>query len=252
MNAVTDTLAEWRDTLVDYMPQNGIGKALAAVVGLYLIVAVILGMYWSMAPARFDVRGRAAAYAAEDAGTVVTGSVTMGALMGVMETLLEKPGGYIHNDLFPPGLWLDNMPNWEYGVLIQVRDISRAMREVLSRSQSQSTEDPDLVMAEPRFNFNSDSWMLPASESEYRDGLKYAHNYFRRLSDEKSPDAQFYARSDNLRYWLATVDSRLGSLSQRLSASVGKLRFNTDLAGDTVATQSTGAPCTESGADSLE
>ena len=134
------------------------------------------------------------------------------------------------------------MPNWEYGVLIQVRDLARAMREVLSRSQSQSTEDPDLAMAEPRFNFNSNSWMLPASESEYRDGLKYARSYFRRLSDENAADAQFYARADNLRYWLSTVDSRLGSLSQRLSASVGQRRINTDLAGDEAATQSTSAP----------
>jgi hypothetical protein len=242
MSAVTETFAEWRDNIVDYVPGNKIGKALGTVVCLYLLAAVIVGMYWSMAPEPFDVRERAATYAAEDGGTVVTGSVTMGALMGVMDTLLEKPGGYLHNDIFPPGLWLDNMPNWEYGALIQVRDLARAMREVFSRSQSQSTEDEDLVIAEPRFNFDSNSWMLPSSESQYRDGLKYARRYFRRLSDADAPDAQFYARADNLRYWLATVDSRLGSLSQRLSASVGKARINIDLAGDAAASKSTATP----------
>ena len=242
MNAVTETLGVWRDNIVDYIPGSTIGKSLATVVGLYLLVAVIVGMYWSVAPAPFDIRERAATYAAEDGGAVVTGSITMGALIGVMDTLLAKPGGYLHNDIAPPGIWLDNMPNWEYGALIQVRDLSRAMREVFSRSQSQSTEDADLVIAEPRFNFNSKSWMLPSSESQYRDGLKYARNYFRRLSDQEAPGAQFYARSDNLRYWLATVDSRLGSLSQRLSASVGQRRLNTDLAGDAVATQSTTTP----------
>jgi hypothetical protein len=116
------------------------------------------------------------------------------------------------------------------------------MREVFSRSQSQSTEDVDLVEMEPRFNFNSDSWVLPSSESEYKDGLKFANRYFTRLSDVQSPGAQFYARSDNLRYWLSTVDSRLGSLSQRLSASVGQVRLNTDLAGETEASQSTVVP----------
>jgi hypothetical protein len=242
MSAITETLAEWRDNVVDYVPGNKIAKLLATVVCLYLLAAVIVGMYWSMAPEPFDVRDRATAYTAQDGGTVVTGSVTMGALMGVMETLLEKPGGYLHNDLFPPGVWLDNMPNWEYGALIQVRDLARAMREVFSRSQSQSTEDADLVIAEPRFNFDSNSWMLPSSESQYRDGLKYARRYFERLSDADAPDAQFYARSDNLRYWLATVESRLGSLSQRLSASVGKARINIDLAGDAAASQSTDAP----------
>ncbi|NIW24807.1 MAG: DUF2333 family protein, partial [Gammaproteobacteria bacterium] len=41
-----------------------------------------------------------------------------------------------------------------------------------------------------------------------------------------------YARADNLREWLAVVERRLGSLSQRLSASVGQVRVNTDLAGE--------------------
>ncbi len=211
-------------------------------IGVYLGAAVLVGIYWSMAPSPFDVRERAAAYAAEDGVSTVTGSVTTASLMGVMETLLDKPGGYLHNDIFPPGLWLDNIPNWEYGALIQSRDLARALREVLSRSQSQSTEDPDLALAEPRFNFQSDSWMLPATESEYRDGLKYTRSYFRRLSDPSKSDAQFYARADNLRYWLTIVDTRLGSLSQRLTASVGQRRLNTDLAGDDAATQSTGAP----------
>jgi hypothetical protein len=159
--------------------------------------------------------------------------------MAVVDTLLEKPGGYLRNDLAPPGAWLDNIPNWEYGVLIQVRDLSRAMREVHSRSQSQSTEDSNLALAEPRFNFKADSWVLPSSESQYSDGLELTQKYFQGLSDPQANDAQFYARADNLRYWLGTVNTRLGSLSQRLSASVGQRRINTDLAGDGDATQST-------------
>ena len=239
MNTVTEKLAGWRD---NYLPQGGLGKIIVIVICLYLLGAVLLGMYWSIEPKPFDVRAKAQALAAEDGGTVVTGSVTTGALIGVVQTLLDKPGGYTHNDKFPPGVWLDNMPNWEYGVLIQVRDMSRALREVFSRSQSQSTEDIDLVEMEPRFNFNSDSWILPSSESEYRDGLEYTREYFDRLSEKSAPGAQFYARSDSLRYYLSAVDSRLGSLSQRLSASVGKSRLNTDLAGDAEAAQSTETP----------
>jgi hypothetical protein len=137
---------------------------------------------------------------------------------------------------------LDNMPNFEFGALVQVRDLAKAMRETLSRSQSQSREDPDLVLAEPQFNFDNDSWILPPSESEYRQGIRRLESYARRLADPAQPDAQFYARADNLRYWLGTVESRLGSLSQRLSASVGRPRLNTDLAGDPAAQQSTAAP----------
>ena len=239
MNALTEKLTEWWDAIGDHLPQGNWAKGVGAVLGLYLLAMIVLGMYWSMAPARFDVQDKAAEYAAQEGGSTVTGSVTTAALMAVMETLLDKPGGYLRNDIAPPGAWLDNIPNWEYGVLIQVRDLSRAMREAYSRSQSQSTEDADLALAEPRFNFKADSWVLPSSESEYRDGLKVTNNYLRRLSDQQASEAQFYARADNLRYWLGTVNTRLGSLSQRLSASVGQRRINTDLAGDGNATQST-------------
>jgi hypothetical protein len=242
MNDVKDASGRWRDTLSNLAPNSGLRKILAVVLGLYLLLTVLLGMYWSIAPAPFDVEAKAQSLAAQEGGTVVTGSVTTGALIGVMETLLDKPGGYTHNDKFPPGVWLDNMPNWEYGVLIQVRDLARVMRASFSRSQSQSTEDLDLAVVEPQFNFNSDSWILPSTESEYRKGLKYARKYFQRLSDKRAPGAQFYARADNLRYWLDNVDTRLGSLSQRLSASVGQVRLNTDLAGDAEATQSTDTP----------
>jgi hypothetical protein len=242
MNDINSSGGDWRDKLDELLPGGRLVSVVLMVIGIYLLICVIVGMYWSITPKYFDVRERAAVYATEGGGTVVTGSVTTAALIGVMDTLLTKPGGYTHNDIFPPGIWLDNMPNWEYGVLIQSRDLARALRENFSRSQSQSTEDVDLVMAEPRFNFDSNSWALPASESEYKDGVKYVRRYFDRLSDPNVADAQFYARADNLRNWLTTVNTRLGSLSQRLSASVGKRRINTDLAGEESASQSTNAP----------
>ncbi len=242
MNVVTETLADWRDSLIDLFPDTRPVRWILLALVAYLLITIIVGMIWSLTPDHFDPGEKAAEYAAEDGGDVVTGSTTTAALMGVMETLLEKPGGYLHNDRFPPGIWLDNMPNWEYGALVQVRDMSRAMREVFSRSQSQSTEDKDLAMAEPRYHFDSDSWILPSSESEYRQAQEYTRSYYRRLSDSTQAEAQFYARADNLRYWLSTVNTRLGSLSQRLSASVGQRRINTDLAGDAGASQSTAAP----------
>jgi hypothetical protein len=221
---------------------GGAMGAVAVGLAVYLLVALAVGMYWSLTPARFDVREHAQAAGGVSDKELVTGAITTASLIGVAETLLDKTGGFLHNDMFPPGLWLDNMPNWEYGVLIQVRDLARAMRESYSRSQSQSREDKDLAEAEPRFNFKADSWAIPRSESEYRAGIGYLNRYLQRLSDPQSPDAQFYARADNLAYWLATVETRLGSLSQRLSASVGQRRINTDLAGDAEATQATWTP----------
>ncbi len=213
-------------------------QLLCAGLGLYLAVVGVLMFWWGHEPALLDV----ATDASVDASTATRGEVTTSALIQVVQTLLDKRGGYLSNDILPPGLWLDNMPAWEYGVLTQVRDLTRALRNDFSRSQTQSTEDPDLVIADPQFHIDHRSWILPAAEGEYRAGIKALKRYRARLTNAADGDAQFYARADNLRSWLAIVEKRLGSLSQRLSASVGQVRINTDLGGERAASQSTRRP----------
>ena len=229
--AAGETLAE------DYIGGDRPPWVRWALIGLmiYLLLVLVVGWYWSREPDSFDVEANARIYAER----TVVGVTTTAALIRTVEVLLEKPGGYLSNDITPPGVLLDNLPAWEYGVLVQVRDLSKAMREAFSRSLSQSTEDADLALAEPRFNFDNNSWAVPASESEYRDGVRFLKAYLRRLTDDEQYNAQFYSRADNLRYWLGTVETRLGSMSQRLSASVGQRRVNTDLSGDQVNQQST-------------
>jgi len=195
-------------------------------IGAILIVWIILMIYWSRTPDVFWVNQYV-----EDNRTVV-GYSTTDTLIRVAETLLDKPGGYLSNDRFPPSVFLDNIPNWEFGVLQQVRDLSRVMRNDYSRSQSQSAEDPDLTEAEPNFFFDNNSWILPRTESRYRTAIDGLVDYRDRLVGLEEPPAEFYARADNLREWLAQVEKRLGSLSNRLGNSVADTRINESLAGD--------------------
>jgi hypothetical protein len=190
-----------------------------------LLVAWAIGWFWSREPDEFWVNEQ------DPQGRRVTGYSTVDTLVRVVDWMLEKPGGYLSNDIMPPSAWLDNMPSFEFGVLVQARDLARVLRNDYSRSQSQSTEDGDLAVAEPALNFSNDSWLFPTTESKYREARGALDAYRRRLVDENPSDAQFFARADNLREWLAVVERRLGSLSQRLSASVGQVRVNTDLAG---------------------
>jgi hypothetical protein len=215
----------------------------ASVVLAVLAILLLFTMFWwDKTPDQFSPVVNAKELAIERQQKVVTGYTSTATLITLVNSLLDKPGGYLSNDLMLPSIWMDNVPNWEFGVLVQIRDFSRALRNDLSRSQSQSLEDNDLTIAEPQFNFNSDSWILPSTEGEYRLGLKALESYLARLSDNKENNAQFYARADNLAAWLAIVEKRLGSLSQRLSASVGQVRINTDLAGDNTSQQSTPSP----------
>jgi len=226
-----------------YHPANLKQRGLLASAGLLfaaaMVFSIFVGWYWSQEPGSFDVRQVALQRIGSDTEKLPVGVVYTSTLIHIGEVLLDKPGGYLSNDVMPPGVWLDNMPNWEYGALVVLRDGAAALRNHISRSQSQSVEDLALSEAEPRFNFRNDSWLFPPTEREYRKGLDELGDYMRRLADPADQQAQFYARADNLRQYLEIVEKRLGSLSQRLSASVGQTRVNTDLAGDAGATQST-------------
>ncbi|MEE8043004.1 MAG: DUF2333 family protein [Pseudomonadales bacterium] len=220
-------------------------RVAGGVLGVYIVVCIVFAVLWDHEPDLFDVGENAARMMESRNRQVVTGVTTTSALITMAETLLDKRGGYLSNDIFPPSIWMDNVPNWEFGVLVQLRDMSRIMRNDLSRSQSQSQEDPDLSQAEGKFFYRNDSWIFPETEGEYRDGIAYLRDYLDRLSNPANTRAQFYARADNLASWLATVETRLGSLSQRLSTSVGKRQLNLDLAGDSAATRATEVPLDE-------
>ena len=205
-------------------------------VAVFVVIQLGFAWYWSRSPEVFWV-----SEVAENNQTMV-GYPTVDTLVRVAETLLEKPGGYLTNDKTPPSVFLDNIPNWELGVLIQVRDLARVIRNDYSRSQSQSREDPDVADAEPDFFFNNNSWILPTTESMYRKAIDGFASYRDRLAGNGEPEAQFYARADNLREWLAQVEKRLGSLSRRLGDSVASTVVNTDLAGDSAAEANTTLP----------
>lgn len=200
----------------------------------YGLVAFATGIYWSISPKLVHPSNSIQRILhQENVDPSIAGATTTASLIYVVETLWQKPGGYLYNDLTPPGVWLDDMPHWEYGVIIQVRDMCKAMRESFSRSQSQSREDPDLQKAESRFNFNHDSWLIPSTESQYQEGAVYLRAYLGHLGESNARDTHFYARADNLAFWLATVETRLGDLSQRLSASVGQARLKSTLSNKT-------------------
>ncbi|PVZ72385.1 DUF2333 family protein [Pelagibaculum spongiae] len=196
---------------------GGVTLWLSLATVLLVVFLLVIASWWSSEP---DVIALSKNTPAE-----VSGQASVRALIDVSTTLLDKPGGYLTNDVLPPSVMMDNMASWEFGVLAQVRNLTRGMRIYMARSQSQSTEDSDLAKANPKFNYDNNSWLLPSTESEYREGIAYLKSYQMRLV---AGEAGFYPRADNLHSWLDGVEKDLGSLSQRLSASVGQKRIDMD------------------------
>ena len=157
--------------------QEAESKGFAWVVGVLAVISVIaivvLGGYWSIEPKGFDVVAEAKmtqekkgmSNGSPDGYVYPDGYVFGNTLVHIAEVLLYKPGGYLTNDVGVPGVLLDNIPAWEYGVLIMLRDGASALRNHLARAQSQSAEDPDLARAEPYFYYERKSWALRYTEA---------------------------------------------------------------------------------------
>lgn len=217
-------------------------KTIVSLLSITAIVLWGLSIWWGLMPDSYNVKMRTQQVAAELNHEIVPGYATTTALIDITSWLVDKPGGFLSNDLTPPGVLMDNMPAFEYGALEQVRDLALVMRLDFSRSQSQSTGDKDLEIAQTKVNISHKNWMLPSSESEYKGAIVALKRYRERLVSTSNADAQFYTRADNLSDWLREVEKRLGSVSHRLSASVGQDRYDTTLAGDPTAKQSTNTP----------
>lgn len=214
-------------------------KSIITVVLSVFLLFYAVGVYWSIEPASLDIQQEVIQAAQAENVAPVVGYTTTTVLIRVAETLLNKPGGYLSNDVLPPSVFLDNMPAWEFGALEMVRDMALIMRKDFSRSQSQSLVNEHLQEAQPRFNINNQNWVMPSAESEYGKAINNLYDYRSALVGTNPKDkAQFYARADNLRSYLEEVQKRLGSYSHRLSSSVSREQVNTDLAGDNQAQQS--------------
>ena len=223
---------EYEEAHTEIEHSSPIFRLVVLVILAYLVIGFFAGIYWSLAPATITpniaVRQLFSAQPARQQ-ELPKGVATTAGLIAVTQTLWEKPGGYLTNDMFPPGIWLDDMPHWEYGVLLQARDMTQMLRGSLSQSSFDTKMDVDLQKAETRLNFANNSWVFPASESHYKAGVEHLRQYAERLQAGDNSDAHFYADAQHLNDYLAGVEQRLKNLSQRLTASVGP-RINTDAA----------------------
>lgn len=219
------------------------------IVGTVIVIMLGLMLWWSKVPEPITSKAALVKYLPADKlnadgepQEVKTGAALTAMMIYLIDTLQDKPGGYLSNDVTPPGVFMDNMPEWEYGVLRNLRDLSKVFRNNFATSGSQTKLDDDLAAVENNLSIDSEKWMFPSPEESYDDAARALQNYFDRLIDDNDADAQFYARADNLRRFLNVVSPNLGSYSQRLSESVGVEFENMALAGDVAAEQSTSSP----------
>lgn len=117
---------------------------------------------------------------------------------------------WVANDpWFMPGAWLDNMPNYQQGLVAAIARFAVEMRDQVGRARGTSQDDGDLREAAGMLQFPGDKWIVDlatspwpqtTSEAQYRRARQALINYNARLG---AGQAVFERRGDNL---LATLD----------------------------------------------
>lgn len=179
---------------------------------LFLLFIFLLGLgwYWSREPRMFAV-------ALPAGGNGRPGEALLLVQARLADTLTGKPGGFLDNDVMPPGSMMDDMPAWERGVLGDVRDLSVAFRAPAWSEALATPPSPDLAEADKAFQVDPGAWGLPSAESEFRRGSAALARYSARLAEGEADAPPM--REAQLQRWLDLVQDRLDALATRLNAA---------------------------------
>ena len=85
-------------------------KLWIAIPSVLLLICAGMMLWLNQEPELFDPVERSRLHAEAHAHANVTGTTTTSSLFEVVDVMLNKPGGYLSNDIMPPWVFLDNVP----------------------------------------------------------------------------------------------------------------------------------------------
>ncbi len=150
------------------------------------------------------------------------GSAAVATAAALMDRELNLHGWTPNDPWIAPSAPLDNMPNFQTGVVMAVGRFSFEMLDQIARTRGSSAIDPDLQRASGFLQFPPDIWvweptrsLLPTvpSENQYLQGLAALERYNARLARGQ---AVFEQRADTLAATLARISADLGSQTAQL------------------------------------
>lgn len=135
--------------------------------------------------------------------------------------------GWTANDpFFYPAYALDNMPNFQMGVIAALSRFTIEMADHIGRTRGSSPVDPDLDKARGLLSYSGKIWIFDfstswaptaSSEAQYRSARRSLMRYNERLAAGK---AVFDRRSDNLQATVNRIAIDLGSVSAQIDQRI--------------------------------
>ncbi|MBV1887357.1 MAG: DUF2333 family protein, partial [Parvibaculaceae bacterium] len=167
----------------------------------------------------------------------ITGGSTAVSMMAALIDREVNQNSWTSNDpFFVPSVWLDNMPNYQQGIMSALARFGFELQDQLGRTRGSSQVDPDLQIVSGLLQYPGDTWymdlsssLLPvaSAESQYRKARRSLLNYNERLA---KGEATFERRGDNLMATLDRIALDLGSSSAVLADQIdeGSYLIDTD------------------------
>ncbi|MCH8183630.1 MAG: DUF2333 family protein [Proteobacteria bacterium] len=132
---------------------------------------------------------------------------------------VDQHGWRANDPFFLPSSLLDNMPNYQQGMISALARFAFELTDQIGRTRGSSQADPDLQEASGLLQYSGTKWVFDlstslaptaTSEAQYRKAMRALLSYNARLA---SGDAVFERRADNLLATLDRMAADLGSSS---------------------------------------
>jgi hypothetical protein len=207
-------LIELKDRVSDRLTLLGSGRLfiriLAGLLGLILLYYLI-GAFWvhkiddnpDFAPAEMPQGG----------------SHAVAVAAALIEREVDHHSWTANDPFFLPGWMLDNMPNFQQGIIYALSRFGNALSEQLARARGTSAVDADADRAAGLLRYPGNIWLFnldtsfaptASSESQYRAALAALRVYNQHVAEGS---ATFERRADNLMNTLDRFVNDLGSSS---------------------------------------
>jgi hypothetical protein len=197
-------------------------RPVAAVLAAIILLYYPIGMVWvhvvdddpDFAPAATD---RPAA-----------GSRAVAMAAALIERETDRHAWVANDPFFLPGALLDNMPNFQQGIVAALARFSFELADQIGRVRGSSQIDKDLQEAAGLLQYAGTKWifdfstsLMPtaSSEAQYRKARRALLAYNRRLADG---EAVFERRGDNLLAALDRIALDLGSSSAAIDRHIAE------------------------------
>lgn len=155
----------------------------------------------------------------EPPAPIADGSRAVNMAIALIEREVNDNGWRANDPFFLPGALLDNMPNFQQGIIYALSRFVVEMSDQVGRARGSSQVDRDLDRAAGLLRYPGDRWIIDfqtswapvaSAESQYRAAAAALRNYNERLA---RGEAVFERRADNLLNTINRIAADLGSSS---------------------------------------